>query len=60
MKWLWKINLVASGFLNMKHWLGIIISICGIAFGGEISTVAGNGKPGFAGDGGQVAKAMMK
>lgn len=43
----------------MKHWPGIIISLCGIAFGGEISTVAGNGKPGFAGDGGKAIEATL-
>ncbi len=43
----------------MKYRLGILISLCGMAFGGEIFTVAGNGKSGFAGDGGKAIEATL-
>ena len=43
----------------MKHWPVIIAVFFGIAFGAEISTFAGNGKAGYAGDGGKAAEATL-
>ncbi len=43
----------------MRHWPGIIAFFCGIALGAEISTFAGNGKPGYSGDGGKAVEATL-
>ena len=43
----------------MKYWPGILVALCSIALGAEISTVAGNGKPGYTGDGGLAAAATL-
>ncbi len=45
----------------MENWLGIVVFIFGICAGNsaEISTLAGNGKAGYAGDGGKATEATL-